>query len=166
MRGMFHQAVAFAARKHEGQYRKDGKTPYIVHPMRVAFITRHIFECDRSDVHVAALLHDVIEDTKTDYDQIVEKFGKTIADIVAALTKDMRLPEDQRETTYDITLSRASWEARIVKLADVYDNYDDSYYGEQQAEAKKKAQRAILCAGFDDVRLATAIKAVQNLIGG
>src|SRR5688572_12897029 len=90
-------AVSFAARVHAGQLRKDGRTPYAAHPMRVALTVRHVFGVDDETALVAALLHDVIEDTKTDYDDILEAFGREAADAVAALTKDGRLPEARRE---------------------------------------------------------------------
>src|SRR5205823_13691949 len=51
-------------------------------------------------VLAAAVLHDTIEDTTTDYDDLAERFGKDVADWVASLTKDMRRPEDEREEEY------------------------------------------------------------------
>src|SRR5687768_1806066 len=122
----WQQAASFAARAHAGQLRKDGRTPYVAHPVRVALTVRHVFGIDDETALVAALLHDVIEDTKTDYDDLAEEFGRDAADAVAALTKDGRLPEPEREAAYDRQLSAASWQARLVKLADVYDNFCDT----------------------------------------
>src|SRR4051794_39593907 len=97
----WQRAVSFAARGHEGQLRKDGKTPYVAHPLRVALIVRHLFEVADETALTAALLHDLIEDTKTDYDEIAKEFGVAVADAVAALSKDGRLPHDEREEKYD-----------------------------------------------------------------
>jgi len=104
---LWQRAVSFAARCHDGQYRKDGCTPYIAHPVRVAFVVRHVFgEADQTAL-VAALLHDVIENTTTDYDDLIEHFGQAVADAVAALTKDSRLAEQEREQAYDRQLEQA-----------------------------------------------------------
>src|SRR5688500_2703577 len=96
-RPMWQRAAAMAARLHQGQMRKDGKTPYIAHPMRVALTVRDIFGVDDPVALAAALLHDLIEDTTADYDDVAKEFGPEVANVVAALTKDMRKPEDQRE---------------------------------------------------------------------
>src|SRR6478735_6818382 len=91
------QAAAFAARKHEHQKRKDGKTPYFSHPVRVCLVVRQVFGFDDPRMLAAALLHDTIEDTTTDYDDIVERFGPDVARWVAAVSKDSRMPFDERE---------------------------------------------------------------------
>jgi guanosine-3',5'-bis(diphosphate) 3'-pyrophosphohydrolase len=161
---LWQQAASFAARSHAGQLRKDQKTPYVAHPFRVALTVRHVFGVDDPVALAAALLHDVIEDTPADYDEIAEEFGKEIAAVVAALTKDMRMPEAQREVAYDQQLTQASWQARLVKLADVYDNYSDSLTDAARAKTAEKARRAIACAG-DDKRLAAAVEIVRGLIG-
>src|SRR3954471_7857848 len=115
-RRVWQQAASVAARFHQGQVRKDGKTPYIAHPFRVAMTVRDIFGIDDPVALAAALLHDVIEDTTADYDDLEEKFGRDVADVVAALTKDMRMQEELREKAYDEQLARAPWQARAVKL--------------------------------------------------
>src|SRR2546421_767853 len=121
----WQRAVSFAARAHAGQMRKDGQTPYFAHPVRVALTVRHVFGQSDETALVSALLHDLIEDTTTDYDELLEEFGPDVADTVAALSKDARLPENQRARAYDHQLSAATWQARLVKLADVYDNFCD-----------------------------------------
>jgi guanosine-3',5'-bis(diphosphate) 3'-pyrophosphohydrolase len=159
----WQRAVAFAARKHAGQFRKDGQTPYVSHPMRVAIVVRHIFDIADETALIAALLHDTIEDTTTDHDELTHYFGPAVADVVAAVSKDGRLPHDEREAAYDRQISAASWQARLVKLADVYDNFCDSRSEAERAKGADKARRAIACAG-DDPQLASAIKLVRQLI--
>ncbi len=122
---VWRRAAAFAARMHANHARKDGRTPYFSHPARVAMTVRDTFGLDDPDAIAAAFLHDTIEDTPADYDDIADRFGTAVADLVAALTKNMLLPEAQREADYDARLAAADWRARLVKLADVLDNAED-----------------------------------------
>ncbi|MBX3365596.1 MAG: bifunctional (p)ppGpp synthetase/guanosine-3',5'-bis(diphosphate) 3'-pyrophosphohydrolase [Phycisphaeraceae bacterium] len=123
---LWQAAASFAARRHGRQVRKDGRTPYFAHPFRVAMALRDAFDCPDPVALVAALLHDLIEDTTTDYDDIAQAFGAEVADVVAALTKNMALPEPRREVEYDAALAAAPWQARLVKLGDCYDNLCDA----------------------------------------
>lgn len=119
------EAAAFAARAHRHQLRKDNHTPYVSHVFRVCLVVRHTFGFDDPRMLAAALLHDTIEDTATDCDDIIERFGDDVARWVAALTKDMRLPHDAREDAYAKGLATADWQVKALKLADLYDNLGD-----------------------------------------
>jgi guanosine-3',5'-bis(diphosphate) 3'-pyrophosphohydrolase len=119
------EAAAFAAKAHQHQLRKDNQTPYVSHVFRVCLVVRQVFGFDDPRMLAAALLHDTIEDTGTDCDDIIERFGPEVARWVAALTKDMRLPHDEREAVYAKGLAEADWQAKVLKLADVYDNAGD-----------------------------------------
>jgi guanosine-3',5'-bis(diphosphate) 3'-pyrophosphohydrolase len=119
------EAAAFAARAHRHQQRKDNQTPYVSHVFRVCLVVRHTFGFDDPRMLAAALLHDTIEDTSTDCDDIIERFGPEVAAWVAALTKDMRLPHDEREAAYARQLAAADWQVKALKLADMYDNLGD-----------------------------------------
>lgn len=119
---MWQRAASFAARFHAGQVRKDGRTPYIAHPFRVALTVQQLFGHNDEITLCAALLHDTIEDTPADFDDVEDAFGTTVAEIVAAMTKNMILREDEREPEYDQRLREADWRARLIKLADTYDN--------------------------------------------
>jgi guanosine-3',5'-bis(diphosphate) 3'-pyrophosphohydrolase len=120
------EAASFAARAHRHQLRKDGCTPYISHPFRVALVVRQVFGIDDGAVLMAALLHDTIEDTTTDFDDLAEHFGKDIAWWVALLSKDKRLPEAEREKAYCHQVASAPWQVKLLKLADIFDNLMDS----------------------------------------
>lgn len=120
------EAASFAARAHAGQLRKDRATPYAAHPFRVCLLLKHAFGQDDPELLAAALLHDTIEDTTTDHDDLSARFSPQVADWVAMLTKDSRLPEEMREQDYIATLSAAPWQVQVCKLADVYDNLLDS----------------------------------------
>ena len=120
------EAISFAARKHQGQMRKDGRTPYFAHPVRVMTILLTEFGVTDPEVLAAAVLHDTIEDTTTDYDDIAERFGQRVAWFVSLLTKDARLPEEDREPRFLADLAAAPLEVKLCKLADTYDNLIDS----------------------------------------
>jgi guanosine-3',5'-bis(diphosphate) 3'-pyrophosphohydrolase len=120
------EAVSFAARAHRNQTRKDGQTPYATHVFRVCLIVRHVFGIDDTNVLMAAALHDAIEDTPTDFDDLEQHFGRQAAEWAAALCKDMRRPEKEREEQYVAHLRDAPWQVRVCKLADIFDNLIDS----------------------------------------
>lgn len=160
---IWQNASAFAARAHRAETRKDGQTPYFSHVVRVALTASCVFGCTDEAVIAAALLHDTIEDTRTDFDDLHKRFGREIADLVSVLTKDMRLIQEEREEDYDRRLAQASWKARMVKLADVYDNLHDSHDGRTKRKSIEKARRAVQLATKDpELRKARLI--VEELI--
>jgi guanosine-3',5'-bis(diphosphate) 3'-pyrophosphohydrolase len=140
---MLMDAVAFAARAHVHQKRKDGVTPYASHAFRVCLIIRHVFGIDDNAVLTAALLHDTIEDTTTDYDDIAKCFNRSVADWVAALSKDKRLMEGEREAKYVQMLRESCWQVQVCKLGDIYDNVMDSVHtpAEQQSRTLQNSRR-------------------------
>jgi guanosine-3',5'-bis(diphosphate) 3'-pyrophosphohydrolase len=79
-----YRAYEFGARAHEGQQRLSGE-PYIYHPLAVARILAEM----RMDVNsiIAAILHDVIEDTPTAKDQLAAEFGEEVAELVDGVSK-------------------------------------------------------------------------------
>ncbi|MDP2835321.1 MAG: bifunctional (p)ppGpp synthetase/guanosine-3',5'-bis(diphosphate) 3'-pyrophosphohydrolase [Pseudomonadota bacterium] len=80
----FQRAYQFAERAHSGQLRKDGK-PYITHPLAVAEILAE-WQLDAQTL-IAALLHDVVEDTGVSTSEIAQEFGKAVAGLVDGVTK-------------------------------------------------------------------------------
>jgi guanosine-3',5'-bis(diphosphate) 3'-pyrophosphohydrolase len=120
-------AASFAARAHRYQLRKDGQTPYAAHPFRVCLIVRHVFGINDPKALMAALLHDTIEDTNTDQDDLFEHFGTEVPVWVSALSKDKRLPDEDREAAYMETLAAAPPQVIVCKLADIFDNLMDSH---------------------------------------
>ncbi|MHC5024912.1 MAG: HD domain-containing protein [Planctomycetota bacterium] len=160
---LWHEAAAIAATAHRNQIRKDGFTPYVAHPLRVAMIIAVEFGCQDETTLAAALLHDIIEDCDHDYDDVHEACGREVADLVAAMTKDMRLIETEREQAYEAQLAAAPWQARLLKLADTYDNLRDAGTPDRCRKAVEKARIALTLAG-DDPRLATAAAKLVQLI--
>lgn len=118
------KAEEYARKKHAHSFRKDGKTPYIDHLSAVVNNLGKLGITDE-DILCAGWLHDTIEDTNVDYDEIFEKFGQKTADIVAAVTKDNRLPRHKREQNYMNQLKSAPLEAKLVKLGDILANIKD-----------------------------------------
>jgi len=79
-----YRAYLFGAEAHEGQRRMSGE-PYIYHPLAVARILTEL-HLDHESI-IAAILHDVIEDTGTDKEQLAELFGEEIAELVDGVSK-------------------------------------------------------------------------------
>ncbi len=172
-RHAWQEAASFAARAHRNQFRRDGRTPYIAHAVRVAMVVTEVFDCHEPEIVCAALLHDTIEDTPTDYDDVAERFGLVVADLVAALTKNMTLPEGVREEDYDARLARAGWGARLVKLADTYDNlcdvanYPPERLASKREQSLERCRRAITLArpdASDNPIVRAAVERVEALM--
>ena len=144
------RAAGFAARKHQGQTRADNRTPYFSHVARVTLILSHVFGVDDEEILTAALLHDTLEDTATDYDEIAALFGKRVADDVVVLTKNVTLPKKDREEDYVQRLSTASESVMIAKMADLYDNLSDRIHS---PKLRKTAATAELLLGIFAERL-------------
>ena len=117
-------AKFLAKQKHEGQFRKDCKTEYFEHLKNVVNELKNM-GITNEEILCAGWLHDTIEDTDTDYDEIYEKFNKKIADSVASVTKDTRLIKHKQEKAYISQLKKASWQAKVVKLGDIIANFKD-----------------------------------------
>ncbi|HYK93673.1 MAG TPA: HD domain-containing protein [Thermoplasmata archaeon] len=123
-------ALALALRVHDGQLRKDGRTPYIVHPLGVL---RHLV----SDLGVVdeelacvAVLHDVLEDTPTTPAQLRRAVGARVARLVESLTLPPGLHGEsvagEAKTRRLVADARSiPWEAVLVKLCDRWDNLRD-----------------------------------------
>lgn len=109
--------IVLATNAHAGQFDKAGK-PYILHPIRV--LSR--VKSDDEIVQAAAILHDVIEDTATTYQEIRNLGGtEELIEIVKAVTK---VPGETQEEYEDRVMSNRK--AMIVKMADLEDNSDIS----------------------------------------
>jgi GTP diphosphokinase / guanosine-3',5'-bis(diphosphate) 3'-diphosphatase len=107
------RAIAIAAHAHAGQIDKAGQ-PYILHPLRV--MLRLVTDEER----IAAVLHDVVEDTSVTLDDLrAEGFSEPVLVAVEALTKrhgETRLQAAARAAAHPL--------ARVVKLADNAENMD------------------------------------------
>ena len=82
------EAVAFAVRAHDGMRRKKSDAPYILHPMEAAVIVGSM--TDDQNLIAAAVLHDVVEDAGVTIEEIEERFGKRVRELVESETEDKR----------------------------------------------------------------------------
>ena len=113
-----------AIKQHNGQYRNNNKTPYW-HHLRDVVNNLEMKGIKDESILCAGWLHDSIEDTSFDYDDVSKSFGKKIAQIVSDLTKETRLPKNQQEKNYLKQLSTSSWQSKVVKFADILANVSD-----------------------------------------
>jgi len=120
------EALAFAAKKHRDQRRKDPvASPYINHPIMLADILIREASVTDTETICGAILHDTVEDTETTEAELEEQFGKTICQIVMEVTDDGRLPKADRKRLQIEHAAHISDKAKHVKLADKICNLRD-----------------------------------------
>ena len=124
---MLERAIQFATQAHEGQFRKYTHDPYITHPLAVMEIVRGV-PGHTEEMLVAAVLHDVVEDTDVSLMEIQEEFGDAVSDLVLHLT-DISTPEDgnrlKRKRKDAQWYAQGSAQAQTIKVADFIDNTRD-----------------------------------------
>lgn len=109
------RAIVIATEAHSGQVDKGGN-PYILHPLRV------MLSMTNDETRIAAVLHDVVEDTKITFNDLRrEGFSEEIIEAIDSVTK-------RKGETYDQQIQRAKLNpiGRSVKLGDLKDNSDIS----------------------------------------
>ena len=124
--GKLLEAANFACIKHQNQRRNNPEqTPYINHPIGVAYILWK--EGDVTDIGVlqAAILHDTVEDTDTTFDEIEGIFGDDVMKLVEEVTDDKSLPKQERKRLQIEHAPGTSPRAKLVKLADKLYNLRD-----------------------------------------
>ena len=115
------EAIDLAVSAHNGQLRRSGEE-YVCHPLHVAMILVEIGM--DSDAVIAALLHDVVEDTDIELAEIVRRFGQDVANLVDGVTKITKMnfstrEEQQAENVRKMLLAMAKdVRVMIIKLAD------------------------------------------------
>jgi len=124
---MLERAIQFATQAHKGQFRKYTGEPYITHPLAVMEIVRGV-PGHTEEMLVAAVLHDVVEDTDVSLMEIQEEFGDAVSDLVLYLT-DISTPEDgnrlKRKRKDAEWYAQGSAQAQTIKVADFIDNTRD-----------------------------------------
>src|SRR5213596_442561 len=141
-RELVTRAFAFAAERHEGQQRQSG-SPFIEHPVGAARICAEL-RLDEQTI-AAALLHDVVEDTETNIEDVRTEFGDEIARLVDGVTKLTRISFQSREQAeaenYRKIVVAMSEDVRVIliKLADRLHNLRTiEYLGKQKQIQKAK----------------------------
>lgn len=124
--GRLLATIEFAARKHRMQRRKDhAASPYINHPVAVANLLANEAGVDDLATLQAAILHDTIEDTDTTHVELVECFGREVADVVAEVTDDKEIAKHDRKRLQVENAAHKSFRAAMVKIADKTCNLRD-----------------------------------------
>jgi guanosine-3',5'-bis(diphosphate) 3'-pyrophosphohydrolase len=117
------QALDFAAERHSAQRRKGpDAAPYVNHLIEVAMLVSSVAGVNDTDVLIAAVLHDVLEDTPTTAAEVSERFGPRVCQLVQALSDDKSLPRKRRRQITLEELPEMDSLVKIIKLADLTSN--------------------------------------------
>jgi len=131
---MIIDALQFAAEKHKGQERRGTGLPYVMHPIIVSQLiikykggSKHIEE-----LQIAALFHDLLEDTETTYFEIESKFGSLVASLVQELTSDPIKVKELGKNEYlmnkMLSMSRYAFVLKLVdRLSNILDKPGEAY---------------------------------------
>lgn len=119
---MIQKAIDFANKAHSKQVRKGSDIPYIFHPVNVGKILAERLGCS-ADIVIAGILHDTLEDTQTQENEILDYFGENVLRLVKGNSE--RDKSDTWENRKKEALKKAETESEdvlLIKLADKYDN--------------------------------------------
>ena len=113
MMELVSEAIVFAVKAHDGMRRRKGDAPYVLHPMEAAVIVGSM--SDDQNLIAAAVLHDVVEDAGITIDEVEQRFGKRVRQLVECETENKREdlpPED-------------TWQIRKEESLQVLKNAED-----------------------------------------
>jgi len=117
------EAAELAAQRHSGQQRKRRRDePYINHLAEVANLLSAATAGADAELIAAGWLHDTIEDTETTHEELAQRFGLRVADLVAEVTDDMSLSKRERRQRQISDAPGTSDGAKLVKIADKISN--------------------------------------------
>jgi (p)ppGpp synthase/HD superfamily hydrolase len=123
--GLARQAYEFAAEAHAGQKRKGGESPYIAHPAEVARLLDAEGIADE-ELLAAAFLHDVVEDTDHELEEIYDGFGDGVGELVEAMTEDRSVePYEARKEHHRDQVEAAGERTALIYSADKLANVRD-----------------------------------------
>jgi (p)ppGpp synthase/HD superfamily hydrolase len=110
-------ALAFAADRHAGQTRDGRGEPFVTHPVEVACL---LHEAGYSDEVIAAgVLHDVLEDTDVEREELTSRFGERVAGLVAAVSDDPSIENGaERKAALRRQVAASGTEAGVIFAAD------------------------------------------------
>lgn len=126
---LYQKAIKFAGEKHENQKVPGSQSSYLVHlsnvAMEIMIAAQHTDNFDEGFALQVALLHDVLEDTTTTFDELKAAFGHKIADAILALSKDEVLEAEARIPDSLERIKLQPKEVWAVKLADRITNMQE-----------------------------------------
>lgn len=145
------EAIFFAAQRHSTQRRKGpGGQPYVNHLIEAAALLATVGGVTDVEVLMAAVLHDVLEDTPTTREEVLALFGSRVLALVESLTDDKALTRAERRQQVLDHLPHADSATQVVKLADLCSNVmtlPSDWEPERAREYLRWARRAAeLCA--------------------
>src|SRR6266508_5832776 len=142
-RGLLTRAFLFAAKAHAGQQRRSGED-FVIHPWGAAKILAEL-QLDEATL-AAALLHDVVEDTEVEAEDIRAEFGEEIGKLVEGVTKLTRIQFQSREhaeaENYRKMIVAMAHDVRVIliKLADRLHNMRTLEYLGRQKQVQKSRE--------------------------
>ena len=145
---LINKAIYWARKYHGEQLRKSGE-PYYTHPIEVAYLIAEHTKTT-TNVMVASILHDIIEDTEVTAGMILDNFGWRIAKMVDALTRDR--PDGTKLSVAEIinnAIKKDDKEVLLIKVMDRVHNLQNIKY------LKKEKQISTAKESLDDILLAT-----------
>jgi (p)ppGpp synthase/HD superfamily hydrolase len=117
------KAARFASLRHVSQKRKGAAAePYLNHLIEVAELVSSAMSEPDTNLVAAALLHDVIEDTKTSRAEVAAEFGEDVASLVSEVTDDKSLPKAERKRLQIEHAPHLTPRAQTIKIADKISN--------------------------------------------
>jgi len=156
---LINKAIYWARKYHGDQKRKSGE-PYYSHPLEVAYmISEHKL---KTDVIVASILHDIVEDTEVTVGMIIDNFSWRIAEMVDRLTRDR--PDGTKLTIEEIITNaykKDDKEVLLIKLIDRLHNIQTIHFikPEKQKEIAKETLKniAMISVELDNIKLEECI---------
>ncbi|MBN2117791.1 MAG: bifunctional (p)ppGpp synthetase/guanosine-3',5'-bis(diphosphate) 3'-pyrophosphohydrolase [Anaerolineales bacterium] len=143
--GLLLKALRFSAEKHSDQRRKDSKSsPYINHPIQVAETLWTIGEVRDTTLLVASVLHDTIEDTGTQPEEIRAEFGEEVLGLVLEVSDDKSLPRQTRKRLQVETAPHKTHNAKLLALADKICNLRDLIHSPPRRWSLARRQEYLL----------------------
>ena len=129
LQSAYQKAIRFAGERHGDQKMPASEASYLVHlsnvAMEVILAERHTRDFDLEFAVQVALLHDVLEDTPTSFEEVSDSFSPEIAQAVLALTKNEELPNDVQIPDSLMRIKAMRREVWAVKLADRISNMQE-----------------------------------------
>jgi len=160
----YRRALFYAEEHYDGLRRKTHDLPYVVHPLRAVAILRSVgySEFDDENLMIAALFHDLIEDTSLTYEDIKAEFNEEIARLVLELSH----PEGMDKEDWLKSLKNVSKKARIIKMADRIDNLldmgNDVWSKKKQKSYTEQSKLILESCGDANPELARKLQEIIN----
>lgn len=115
-----HEAIVFAAKAHKGQLRKGTDVDYISHPLEAMQILTAMGADE--DLIVAGILHDTVEDTGVPMQEITERFGNDVAQLIQGHTEDKSKSWEDRKQSMIDAVAAGDLRLKMLVLSDLLSN--------------------------------------------